>query len=83
MSKFIKLSNIILNTNNIDKIVIQSNKYVIHIISKKFDGFNWYIGSFGIGSISSHTYEIEVCKTNHPIDYKIVTVWIHKIDFNY
>lgn len=76
MSKFIKLTNFLLNTNDIHKIVIQPNKYYIHIVGKKIDGFNWGIGWFG--NISSYTSVIEVCETKHLIDYKIVSVWISK-----
>jgi hypothetical protein len=79
MSKFIKLSNIIFNTNDIHKIVIKPNKYYIHIVNKKIDGFNWNLGVFGIGAISSYTYEVEVCETKDSIDYKIVSDWIDKM----
>ena len=75
MSKFIKLTNFLLNTNDIHKIVIQPNKYYIHIVGKKIDGG---IGWFGLGNISSYTSEIEVCETKHLIDYKIVSDWISK-----
>ena len=78
MSKFIKFTNAIFNTNDIHKIVITPNKYIIHIVSKKLDGFQWTIGSFGIGNISSYIYEIEVCEIKHPTDYKIVLDWIDK-----
>ena len=78
MSKFLKLTSFLLNTNDIHKIVIQPNKYYIHIVSKKIDGFNWGIGPFGVGNISSYTYEIEVCETKHSTDYKIVFDWISK-----
>ena len=50
MLKFMKLTNFSLNiyyfmewnvkTNDIDKIVIQKNKYYIHIVSEKIDSFN-------------------------------------------
>jgi len=78
MSKFLKLTNFVLNTNDIHKIIIHQNKYCIHIVSKKMDGFNWSITGLGIGNISSYTYEIDVCKTNNSDDYKIVTDWIDK-----
>ena len=78
MSKFIKLTNFLLNTNDIHKIVIQPNKYYIHIVGKKIDGFNWGIGAFCLGNISSYTSEIEVCETKHLTDYKIVSDWISK-----
>lgn len=80
MSKFIKLTKMVLNTNDIHKIVIQPNKYYIHIESKQIDGFNWGVGAgFGIGFINSYTSKIEVCETNNSIDYKIVTDWIDKM----
>ena len=78
MSKFLKLTNVLLNTNDIHRIVKYPNKYCIHIVSKKMDGFSWGIGGFGLGNISSYTSEIEVCETNHSTDYKIVTDWIDK-----
>jgi len=78
MSKFIKFTNFILNTNNIHKIVIKPNKYYIHIVSKNFDGFSWNFAGFGIGNISSYSAEIEVCETKHSIDYKILSDWIDK-----
>ena len=78
MSKFIKFTNFLLNINDIHKISIQPNKYYIHIVSKKIDGFNWGIGWFGLGNISSCNYEIEVCETKHSTDYKIVSEWIDK-----
>ncbi len=78
MSKFIKLTNFLLNTNDIHKIVIQPNKYYIHIVGKKIDGFSWCISGFGIGTISSYFSEIEVCEKKHSTDYKIVTDWISK-----
>jgi hypothetical protein len=39
MSKFLKLTNFILNANDICKISIFPNKYVIHLAYKKVDGF--------------------------------------------
>jgi hypothetical protein len=76
MSKFLKLTNFLINTNDIHKIVIQPNKYCIHIVSKKMDGFAWGIGGFGLGNISSYTSEIEVCETKHSSDYKKISDWI-------
>ena len=79
MSKFIKFTNMLLNTNDIHKIVIQPNKYFIHTASKKIDGWNWTSRSgLGIGHIASDTDEIEVCKIKSPINYDILTDWISK-----
>jgi len=73
-----KLTNFLLNTNDIHRIVIHPNKYYIHVVGKKIEGFNWGIGVFGLGNITSYTSEIEVCETKHATDYKIVTDWIDK-----
>ena len=68
----------LLNTNDIHKIVIQPNKYCIHIVNKTINGFSWGVNGFGSGYISSHTYEINVCETENSTDYKIVSDWIDK-----
>ena len=78
MSKFIRLTNYLINTNDIHSIVIKPNKYVIQIVSKKINGFNCVI----FGYISSVTSEIEVCEKKHSTDYKIVTDFINKNDKN-
>ena len=76
MSKFIRLKNFIINTNYIQSIVINPNKYNIHLMSNKFDGSIWCVPGFGTGTIYSYNYEIEVCETKHSSDYKIVSDWI-------
>jgi len=76
MSKFIKLTTLIINTNNIQSIFIKPNKYIIHIVSNKIDGSMWNIAGFGMGTISSYNYEIEVCETKHSSDYKTLSQWI-------
>ena len=76
MSKFIKLTNHIININHIHSIAIKPNKYYIHLVSNKFHGFKWDVGVIGIGTITSDNYEIEVCQSKHSIDYKILTEWI-------
>lgn len=78
MSKFLKLTNFIFNTNDIHKIVITPGKYCIHITGKQLDGFSWGIGGFGLGKLSSNSSEIHVCETNHATDYKIVSEWIRE-----
>ena len=35
---------------------------------------------FGTGAIHSHCSEIDVCKTAHSTDYKLITDWIKGID---
>lgn len=76
MSKFIKLTNYIINTNSIYSIIIKPDKYIINITAKSFNGFSWSFAGFGSGSITSFTSEIEVCEKEHSNDYKIVSDWI-------
>jgi hypothetical protein len=77
-----KLANLIINTNHIIMVEKRTNKYHIHITGSRFGGFYWGLGGgFGLGGVSSHTNEIEVCETKHPTsDYKIVSDWIEKIN---
>lgn len=78
MSRFIKLTDCILNTNAIHKIIIQPNTY--YIITKKIDGFEWKFAGSGIGSMSSNDKcEFTIREKEHPIDYKIVSDWISKL----
>jgi len=76
MSKFLKLTNFTININYIHSIVIKPNKYSINVASNKFDGSQWSVPGFGMGTISSYNSEIEVCETKHSSDYKIVSDWI-------
>lgn len=78
MSRFIRLHDMLINTNDIHKIFIQSNKYFIDIISKDLYGVHF----LSVGWISSQTSRIEVCEAKHPIDYKKITDWIHKNEYN-
>ena len=78
MSKFIRLSTFLVNTNDIQKIMITPNNYCIHLVGKQINGLTCNIAGFGVGNIHSYTGQIEVCKTKHSIDYKIMTDWINK-----
>jgi hypothetical protein len=78
MSRFIRLTNMLLNINDIHKIVINANKYDIHITTRDITGNSWNISAFGIGTISTYHYKIEVCETKDPADYKILSEWIDK-----
>jgi hypothetical protein len=79
MTQFLKLTKVILNPNNISRILIKPNIFLIQIIGKQFSGFMWQVGGFGLGNISSDNDEIIVCANDHPDDYKTVSEWINKI----
>jgi hypothetical protein len=79
MTKFIKLTNMVLNTNYIHTIAIKPNKYFIHHVQGiNLGGYIWLLAGSGGGIISSNNNtEIEVCETKHPTDYKIISDWIN------
>ena len=77
MINFIKLTSVIINSLKINRIDILSNKYCIHLIDDKFSGL-WLFTS---GTCNSNKdVMIEICKEKNPIDYKILTDWINKIN---
>lgn len=63
MSRFLKLTKVIINKNFIQYIDINKDKFIIHLMSNKMD------------RPLSNT-EVNVCKTAHPIDHKTVADWI-------
>lgn len=60
MTRFLKLTNTIL---------IEPNKYHIHMISNKLFGHIGLCYGSGYGYVSSGNEQIEVCQTKHPNDY--------------
>ena len=75
MSRFLKLTDCMINVNHIRYIVFNKpNEYKIDLAVNWFKGF-WMLGS---GSVSCENYEVTVCEKEHPEDYKIVTEWINK-----
>jgi hypothetical protein len=80
MSRFLKLTKFLLNTKDILQIVINPNKYHIHMRASEFSGTMWQLGIMGFGSISTDRHVIEVCETAHSTDYKIVSEWISSLD---
>ena len=77
-SNFIKLSNMIINKNNISNIFIHSNKYDIYTRLNNISGFIFW----GCGFVSSGNNEkINICAEKNAEDYKIITKWI-KDEFN-
>ena len=80
MSKFIKLSNLLLNTNSIHSINMVQNKYFIRLSNNNIKG-HWYcLFGFGYGKMEEYTHDIEVCKLKNPMDYEIITEWVNKIN---
>lgn len=75
MCRFLILTNIIINKNVIHHIVTHKDKFIIHLMTNKTHG----LLVFGVGGHESYNTEVEICKTKHSSDYKIVTDWIKKL----
>jgi len=73
MSRFIKLTNIIINTTNIATIKIHPTKYTIFMRNNHIDG----CFMFGSGFVDSQESKVEVCKDAHPKDYQILEKWVN------
>ena len=75
MAKFIKLTNIIINTTKIITIDILPTKYNIIMSTQHFD-VTLILGSGGMQTITNN---IEICKNKHPNDYQTIEIWIKQI----
>ena len=72
MMKFIKLSNLIINTSKISTVRMIDNRYIIKIACSNTSGFI----VAGSGWIHSIDTVIHVCQKKDPEDYNIVTKWV-------
>jgi hypothetical protein len=75
MTRFLRLSGVIINTTKILTIDILPKKYTVRMCDQKIDG--WL--SFSSGSVDSKNTKIYVCENDHPDDYQLVKEWIHRI----
>ena len=75
MTRFLKLTNIIINTKKIIGINISPTKYTISIANHSFNG--WMI--FGGGYVESIENNIEIYQYKDPLDYRIVKDWIEQL----
>lgn len=78
MSKFLKITNFLLNTSKIHRIDIHPNKYTIHLVPNKISGGGLFLFSSGSTSINTVSHTIDVCKIEHSTDYEIVSKFIDK-----
>lgn len=74
MKRFLKLTNIIINTNKIVSITISPSKYTICIDNHYFNG--WFL--FGGGCIGSSQSIVTIYNIDEPTDYQIVKSWINQ-----
>ena len=76
MSRFIKLSQYVLNTNHISHIVIKPSNFQIRM--SIFD-LNAQLIS-GSSGVSTTPYILDIDEKVNPNDYQIVNKWIGQID---
>jgi len=76
MSRFLKLSNCIINTAHIAQINITPNYYNIYYNHVRHNGFM----IFYAGWINNQIGQLEIGAATNPDDYKIVSEWIEKIN---
>lgn len=79
MSRFIKLTNIIVNTNKIISIKTSKEKHSIFMTNHKLDGY--VLLPFGFFDTTDNC--IEINRNNNPIDYEIIAKLINKINTVY
>ena len=72
MARFLKLTNFLVNVNQIRLIEIRPDKYKIKMIPHHINGFTF----FGSGGFNSVNDVIDVCKKEHIADYTIVSDWL-------
>jgi hypothetical protein len=72
MSRFLKLTNKIINTRYIETIDITPKMYKISFALKKYEGYIL----FASGGIDITEHEIEISEEKEPVDYAAVTEWI-------
>jgi hypothetical protein len=76
MSRFIKLTSTIINTSHIKKIMIESDRYCLHLSDQNINGSKF----FASGYIYSSDSKIEICKVKNITDYTIINTWINNLN---
>ena len=76
MSRFIKLSQCVVNTSYISHIIINPSKFQIKMTIYDLNGQLF----FGTGGLSYTNYILDIDEKTNPGDYQIVNKWIGQID---
>lgn len=78
MSRFLRLTNMLLNVNQIRLIEISPDKYTIRMNAHHINGFV----IFGTGYFESYKHDFDCCKKEHSTDYKIISEWLEQEENN-
>jgi len=71
-SRFLRLTNFLLNVNQIRRIDINPGAYKIHLTPSEFSGFT-LVGS---GSFQSSAETFSATEKDNIIDYKLISEWL-------
>ena len=72
MSRFLRLTNLLFNVNQIRRIDIKPNEYKIHLIPSELSGFIL----LGGGTFQSAAETYTISEKEHETDYKMISEWI-------
>ena len=72
MSRFLRLTNLLINVNQIRRIDIKPNEYKIHVIPSELSGFML----LGSGTFQSAAERYTISEKEHETDYKMISEWI-------
>jgi hypothetical protein len=72
MSRFLRLTNLLFNVNQIRRIDIKPNEYKIHLIPSELSGFIF----LGSGTFQSAAETYTVSEKENETDYKMISEWI-------
>jgi hypothetical protein len=76
MSRFLKLTQLVINTSKIGTIEKKQNKYYVNLLEgTSLSGFLF----FGSGILETKYCTIEICKEQHSIDYQIMEKWVNNL----
>jgi hypothetical protein len=76
MSRFLKLTKLVINTSKIGTIEKKQNKYYVQLLDgSTLSGFSF----FGSGKMATEFYTLEICKDINSIDYEIIDKWVKNL----
>ncbi len=78
MSRFIKLTHIVINSSKIIKINNTESKYYVEVCAHALQSGSFIFGSGFIETKNSNTF-ITICKNKDPIDYQIMEKWVNNL----
>lgn len=80
MSRFLKLTSVVFNTNHIHRITILQNKYEIYTMTYSSSGVLFGLAGSGFGTKDTGLEKYIVCSNDYPTDYKKVSDWLESLE---